>query len=183
MCSNLWAGFLRGRQLTDEDFKNVHRELRGFVPMPLRISGNRSWAVRLSAELPLEARFRNGLVTITLHIESWTTDGVWQQKAVSISASYRVEPEINMPRFVRDGDVQIVWHQVRADQPDPSSTQREFIRSKFDAFFARELYLDGLSAPVGNEWGPAAKLKIVASEIHSGWWRVIFKSDELNRLN
>ena len=182
MNSNLWAGYLRGRLLTDRDFKNVHRELRGFVPQALRIGGNQPWSVRLDSEAPLEARFRNGRIHLVLGIESLTIEDQTWHCPFSLSTRYKVLAADDMPRFERDGDVKFQWLAAGPASDTEKQIVTDFAREKFTAFFAREMHLDGMAAPVGGAWGTAAELKIIKSEIGDGWWRVAFKARDMNRL-
>ncbi|MCP4889323.1 MAG: hypothetical protein GY904_22255, partial [Planctomycetaceae bacterium] len=64
MSSNLWAGYLKGRRLTDRELKDVQRELRGVVAHALRWAGDQPWEVRVDHESPLETRFRDGQVRL-----------------------------------------------------------------------------------------------------------------------
>ncbi|MDG2013875.1 MAG: hypothetical protein P8J33_10235 [Pirellulaceae bacterium] len=181
MSSNLWAGYLKGRRLTDREFKNVHRELRGFVPQALRLAGHQPWEVRLDHESPLVTRFQDGQIRLTLRMQSITVaEQTWHQP-FSVSASYRVLTGEDMPRFERSGAVDVEW--FASLNEDPSSTAMQtLVNEKFNAFFARQMHLDGMSAPVGGAWGSAAELKIIDSQIYDGWWRLIFKAKDLNRL-
>ena len=181
MSSNLWAGYLKGRRLTDREFKNVHRELRGFVPHALRLAGHQPWEVRLDHESPLETRFRDGQVRMTLRMQSITVDQQTWHHPFSVSASYFVLTGEDMPRFERAGAVEVEWL-TTLDKSQASVAIQDLVNEKFNAFFARQMHLDGMSAPVGGAWGSAAELKIVDSQIYDGWWRLIFKARDLNRL-
>ncbi len=183
MTSSLWAGFLRGRQIDDRDFRNIHRELRGFVPQALRISGNPPWSVRLHSEMPLEIRFRHDRVMFTFRMDSLTVQDQRCLQPFLVSARYRVVPEIDMPRFERDGDVTFQW--LSAAPPDTAVAvrMREFVLDKFEAFFAPRMHMDGMSAPVGSAWGTASQMKIITSQIDNGWWHLTFKARDLNQLN
>ncbi len=178
--TSVWAGYLRGRTIGDVDFKNIHRELRGFVPQALRMSGNSAWSATLDSQAPLEARFRDQRVTLTMRMDSLTLENETWNHPFMVSAQYRVVPEIDMPRFERDGDVIFQW--TAGTPADAEATVRPFVIEKFDAFFARQMHMDGMSAPVGSTWGATAQMKIVASEIQGGWWRLIFKHRDLNLL-
>lgn len=181
MGSNLWGGYLKGRRLTDREFKNVHRELRGFVPEALRLASHAAWEVRMDEERPLEIEFREGLIELRLRMQSIAIEHQQWELPFSISAHYHVATDADMPRFERVGSIDLQWHQTVSKVEDFQRLEG-FVSEKFDAFFAKAMHLDGMSAPVGGAWGSAAELKIVESQIQNGWWRIIFKARDMNRL-
>ena len=181
MGSNMWAAYLQGRRLTDREFKNIHRELRGFVPEALRLAGHRAWEVRMDEESPLEIELREGLIGLRLTMQSISIEKQNWQLPFSISARYQVIVDADMPRFERVGTIELRWLQEGTEVEDLRILER-FVKEKFDAFFAEEMHLDGMSAPVGGAWGSAAELKIVESQIQNGWWRIIFQARDMNRL-
>ena len=181
MGSNLWAGYLKGRRLTDREFKNVHRELRGFVPQALRLAGHTPWEVRMDEQSPLEIEFREGLITLKLRMQSVAIDNRVWDIPFSVSAQYHVATDADMPRFERIGEIHLNWREPDSSIDDFEILER-FVLEKFDAFFANVMHLDGMSAPVGGAWGSAAELKIVESQVQNGWWRIIFQARDMNRL-
>jgi hypothetical protein len=182
MTTSLWAGYLRGRRLDDRDFRNIHRELRGFVPQALRLAGNPPWAIRLDDEAPLTTSLRQGQIGLQLSCSSLTIDEQTWRYPFSVSAVYRVITELDMPRFERRADVAFTWLQDGPSDPETRNRLREFVVHKFRAFFASQMHMDGMSAPAGGAWGSTAQMKIVDSQIDDGWWRLVFEQRDMNRL-
>ena len=183
MGSGLWSAWLSGRTLSDREFRRVSREIRGFVPAELKISGNQPWSVRLDSIEPLSTRFRDGRLQVALQIRALTIDGETWDVPVRVSAAWGVEPQFDMPLFVRTGEIGLEWNKPGSIDPATKTRLREFLTRKFNAFFARRMHLDGLSAPGGGQWGVTSRMKVVSSEIGDGWWRVVFRARDLNVLD
>jgi hypothetical protein len=158
--------------LRDEQLYALYKLITGDEPFELRPHERSDrWNIKMDASGPLEARFQNERIQLTLRGNGMCIKRFGEEKfecldsKLSVSAVYVPTQRGDQLFLVREGDVIVELG---------SSYHQKFLHEKMRAFFSEEWNFDGLALPSGSTWEKFTRLKPARFTADSQWLTVGF---------
>ena len=167
--SVLGGAYISNQVWQDSDFESVLKEMTGEVPRDVRAGSHAvRWSVRFADQHPLVCRFLdNNLLEMTNRISEYTVGETTTHEPLKVQVRYQLKPTIWGPEFNRQGAVQ---YEFASGERAAESEQGTFIKTKIDALWREQIYLDGIVPPAGGSWDQFRKLDVAELWIRGGWF-------------
>lgn len=162
--NNLLETIMSGKKFTDEYFMKYAKVLQPTLPLPLMVHARAPrWAIVADSPRPFELTIPEpNMFHITLNIATFELDGVRYDARTSASLQYElVKNEFGEYFLLRTHEV-VLESKLATDQ-------RDFLRSKLDAFFAATLDGGGVLVPDGGALGQLKELEFVGVLANENW--------------
>jgi hypothetical protein len=171
MLNNLAGALLAGVRLTQEDVRQIARDLNeGELPPKLQPQPNEEpWSITFANAMPITTQFRDDGFTVTIRGRRFTS-GERQFNDMNISVTYKIETADGRARLVRQGDLQILppGFDPQTDTLSASQTAlRRLIQRRLGDVFEPEIVSEGLQLP-GN-WEKVGPLALALARAQQGW--------------
>ena len=172
-----------GITVTDEDVAEWAESMDGEgADEQVAAEEDDPWSITFASERPIDLRFDNQRVTISIRAKRFTSGDREVKKRLQISATYSVEKASQGVKLTRQGDVAVEFvGKVRLKASEVAL--KTIVKKRFDALFEPQILSEGLELP--DQWKKAGKLKLQEIHCDDGWlalaWRMQSKDATTNR--
>jgi len=158
---------LGGETMTDEDAAEWAERLNGEgADESVTTKEDESWSITFASERPIEARFDNQRITISIRAKRFASGDSVVKRRLRISATYSVEKTPQGFGLTRQGDVEVEF--VAKERLKASEVAlKTVVKKRFGAFFEPQILADGLKLP--GRWEKAGKLELQEVDCDDGW--------------
>lgn len=165
--NNMTEAMFGRETLTDVKLADLMKDMTGEVPEELRITEDKDpWSITFAAEQPIQVNVDNNQMTISIRGNRFTRGETKINKAMLISANYKIEKTANGSKLTRQGDVDTEYvNQGRLGVGEIAF--KTFLNRKFTALFKPEIVSDGLK--LKGRWEKLGKLPLVKLVADGGW--------------
>jgi len=183
--NNMTEAMFGRETLTDVSLAKLMEDLTGEVPEELKITDDKDpWSITFAAEQPIQINVDNNMVTIAIRGNRFTRADTKINKAMMISANYKIEKTATGSKLTRQGEVETDYvNQQRLGLGEIAF--KTFLNRKFTALFKPEIVSDGLK--VKGRWEKLGKLPLATLVADGGWihlaWDVPAKKAEKDGEN
>jgi hypothetical protein len=183
LVNNYGDGLLAGRILQQDEVDRLSVELFGRRPeQVIRDDEKGPWSVTFGSREPLVLRVDGGRASLTLRGQRFGSTDRVVNRALDVTAHYRLYREDNAAKAIRDGDVE-VYPTGFIPNGDRRLTLREsrdasYVRNRFDDFFTDEITSHGLVLP--GQWGSKGRLDLVELDARDGWLTLAWRQGDQN---
>jgi len=174
MVGNFAEAVIRGVKLTDERLAEIVEKQTGEVPEELKIRPDKDpWSITFAKRLPVSVTFGKGTLTVAIRGRQFTRGDQPVNKAVQISANYKLEKTPRGSKLTREGDVQVDYLGIKRRLTVREVALKTFLRKKFDAMFKTEFIGEGIALP--EQWERGGKLSLTQMDSGDGWMALGWK--------
>lgn len=170
MINNLCETLLGGTTIRDKAWLELMNMLTGTSPRALWVHdrGER-WSVTLANERPIEVRFSQQGIDITLRFAAVTIGECRIDAPAEVRVLMRAKKSIDGPAFERQGDVEM--RLVGTPSGEEPRLKALLVR-KFSAIFPPHLALSGMVPPTGGSLGKLRALRLAECRTGGGWFEL-----------
>lgn len=150
MINNLAADMLGGHTLTEEDIREMYREMDAELPESLQpIEGKESWSITFARFRPITVRFRDDQLALTVRGREFTSGDSSYPRPMNIDAKYSVVRNDGSLRLQREGEVVVLPPGFRQGQRlnIRDTALRNLLIRRFNKMFKEEFVLDRIALP------------------------------------
>ena len=168
---NFCESLLGGATVEDQAWLDLMNVLTGTSPRPLWVHDRAErWSVTLAAHRPIEVRFADDRIGITLRLENVKRGSRQFRQPVEVQARFAPQITADGPAFMRDGELEVRF-------PSPVDGEEQallgaFLARKFGAVLPPALHLNGLVPPTGGSIGKLRQLELIEFRSSGGWLAV-----------
>ena len=171
MVNNLAETFLGGRKVTDDEMRDLVKELKDgelperFQPQP----DEDPWSITFARRDPVTVSFNENGYEATIRGSKYTS-GDRAFGSMNVSAAYTFSLEDGHGKFVRQGDVTILPPGFEPGKDKLGASEialTKILSKKFAKVFPAEIVSEGLKLP--GKWGSVGKLEAIELMSSKGW--------------
>lgn len=165
--ANFSEAAIGGVTMTDVDLAKMMEDATGEVPEELKITDEKEpWQITFADRHPIEARFGDNRVTISINGKAMKSGARSVRRAVTISATYNVNKTPAGAKLVRDGEVVVEYTNPGRQSAEETAT-KAVMKVKFEALFKPEIDRTGIK--LKGRWEKAGELKLDHMQFGNGW--------------
>lgn len=169
LINNSTSTTLSGKTLESYDLAEILEQMIGSVPPGFDNVDGIPWSLTLAGSRPLEVRFADDVVTVTIRCQKVTAGPEEFCIPFAVSARYRGSIDGDTIRFDRLGDLEVVIAMVGAPPKgnDGLTDSQQEVAKRFEMIFQEELTFSASQLP----FEPPAGVEFVPAELKSndGW--------------